>query len=419
MNGRHVVIIGAGIVGVCTALELLRDGWRVTLLDPAPPGGPQGASFGNGAWISPASIVPMSMPGLWRKIPGFLTDPLGPLSIRWSSLAVHSPWLIRFVMAGATVAKVEATAKALNALLADAPARHAALASEAGVGDLIQRTGLLYVWPDRAGFLAEALAWRLRRDNDVVWEERDRAALACQAPMLAARYTFGVFLPAGAHCTDPGRYVAALAAEAVRQGASVVSAAATGFHIKDDRLASVTVASGEIPCDRAVIAAGIASAALAGQVGDRIPLASERGYHVEIAEPEATPAIPVMPADGKMANTLVAGRLRAAGQVELATPDAPPDWRRAEVLLKHLKSAWPALPPDIVSERVTRWMGHRPSTPDGLPVIGPSRRSVDVIHAFGHGHVGLAAGPISGRLAADAVAGRETPAALLPARFRR
>src|SRR5579875_1234386 len=217
----HVVVTGAGIVGAASAIELLRDGHRVTILEPGEPGGEQAASYGNGAWLSPSSVVPTSVPGLWRKVPGYLTDPLGPLSIDWRYLPRLLPWLRRYVQAGATVARVEKIARALRPLVADAPERHRTLAEEAGVGDLIRRQGLLYIFPSRADFEAEALAWRLRRENGVGWIELDADELRQREPALDRRYRFGVLVEAGGHCTDPGAYVASLVRYAVAQGATL------------------------------------------------------------------------------------------------------------------------------------------------------------------------------------------------------
>ena len=152
----HVVVIGAGIVGAATAVELLRDGHRVTILEPGEPGGEQAASYGNGTLLNPSSVIPMSSPGIWRKVPGWLADPLGPLAIRWRYLPRLLPWLTRFLRAGATEARVAATARALRPLLLDAPERHRRLAEEAGVGELITRQGVLFVFPSRADFEAEA-----------------------------------------------------------------------------------------------------------------------------------------------------------------------------------------------------------------------------------------------------------------------
>ena len=417
----HVVVIGAGIVGAATAVQLLREGYRVTILEPDEPGREQAASYGNGAWISPASVVPMSMPGLWKKVPGYLLDSLGPLTIRLSALPRLTPWLVRFLYAGATVHRVEATARALSALLRDAPSRHAELAAEAGVPELIKHSGLLYVYPDRAAFEAEELSWRLRRDNGVRWIELDADELHRREPALDRRYRFGALVEAGSHCTDPGGYVASLVHHAQDKGAAVTRARATGFEIESGRLRAVLTDSGRVACDRAVVSAGVHSKALARAAGDRVCLESERGYHVVISDPEAAPRVPVMPSDGKMANTLMLKGLRASGQVELASVDAPPNWKRATVLLNHARRTYPGLPSDIPEERISRWMGHRPSTPDGLPVIGPASASRDIIYAFGHGHVGLASGPATASAVADILAGRPSSLpmpAYAPARFR-
>jgi D-amino-acid dehydrogenase len=412
----HVVVIGAGIVGAATALELLRDGHRVTIVEPGPPGGEQAASYGNGCWLSPSSVVPMSAPGLVWKVPGWLRDPLGPLAIRWSYLPRVLPWLRAFLAAGSTEAKVRAIAVALRPLVADCPARHRALAEEAGVGDLIRRDGLLYVFPTRADFEAEALAWSVRREQGVRWIELDADGLRQSEPALDRRYEFGLLVEEGGHCLDPGAYVAALVAHAESQGARRVQARATGFSRNGARLLAVRTSVGEIACDRAVIAAGAWSRALAREVGDNVLLETERGYHAVIEAPEAAPRHPIMPSDGKMANTLTNGGLRIAGQVEIAGLDAAPNWKRAEILRDYALRTYPALPRDLPAGRVKVWMGHRPSTPDGLPCIGPARDCPDVFHAFGHGHVGLAAGPISGRLVADLVSAK--PPVIDPAPYR-
>jgi D-amino-acid dehydrogenase len=401
----RVVVIGAGIVGAACAIELLRDGHEVVILESGEPGGEQAASYGNGCWLSPSSVIPMSAPGLWRKVPGYLADPLGPLAIRWRYLPHMLRWLAAFLRAGSTPARVRRIAAALRPLVADCPARHRRLAEEAGVGELIRRDGLLYVFPSRADFEAEALSWEIRRENGVRWIELDEHDLFQAEPGLDRRYRFGLKVEEGGHCTDPGAYVAALVAHAVGQGARLERAAATGFSVAGGRLQGVRTSSGEVACERAVIAAGAHSRELARAVGDRVILETERGYHAVIAAPEAFPRHPIMPSDGKMANTMTLHGLRIAGQVELAGLTAAPDWRRAEILRDYALRTYPALPRDLPAERVTVWMGHRPSTPDGLPCLGVASGCADVVHAFGHGHVGLAAGPISGRLVADILGG--------------
>ncbi len=330
------------------------------------------------------------------------------------------PWLTRFLRAGSTIARVEAISRALRPLAADSPDRHRRLAEEAGVAELIERAGLLYIFPSRADFEAEALAWRLRQDNGVQWLELDEDELRQQEPELDRRYTFGVLVQAGGNCTDPGAYVAALVAHAVALGAERVQAGATGFRFESSRLAAVLTPAGEVLCDAAVIAAGARSRMLARAAGDRVSLETERGYHAVITAPGTGPRHPVMPSDGKMAVTMTRGGLRIAGQVELAGLEAAPDWRRAAILRDYALRTFPNLPRNLPAERVKVWMGHRPSTPDGLPVIGAASGCADVFHAFGHGHVGLAAGPVTGRLVADLIGERPPvidPTPYSPRRF--
>jgi D-amino-acid dehydrogenase len=416
MSAPHVVVIGAGIIGAATALGALREGFRVTILEPGEPGGEQAASYGNGCWLSPMSVIPPSGPGLWRKVPGFLADPLGPLAIRWSYLPKVLPWLARYLWAGWTEAKVLRAAQALRPLLVDAPALHRELAESAGVGHLIERRGLIYTYENRQQFESEAMAWRVRKQVGIEWLELDADEMRQREPELDRRYTFGALVEEGGHCRDPGAYVAALVAQARAEGAEWRRTRATGFRVEDARLRAVRTEAGEVACDRAVICAGARSRALAAAVGSPVPLETERGYHAMVVDAEVGPRTPMMPYDGKMSVTWTDRGLRCAGQVEIAGLDAAPNWKRAEILRDHLLRSFPGLPRDLPADRVKLWIGHRPSMPDGLPCLGPSAATRDVLLAFGHGHVGLVAGPRTARAVVDLLAERQP--ALPMERFR-
>jgi D-amino-acid dehydrogenase len=418
--GSHVVVIGAGIVGAATAVELLRDGHRVTILEPGDPGGEQAASYGNGTLLVPSEVIPISTPGLWKKVPGYLLDPLGPLTIRWRYLPKLLPWLWRFLRAGSTEVKVAATARALRPLVANAPDLHRRLADEAGVGSLITRQGVLFVFPSRADFDADELSWRLRRENDTVWLELDADELRQRDPALDRRYTFGVLVETDGQCADPGAYVNALARHSIALGAKLCRECAVGFRLEGHKLRAVRTETGEIICDKAVICAGARSKSLAAAAGDRVSLETERGYHVVISNPGITPRHPVVASDSKSGCVMTPQGLRVAGQVELAGLKDAPNWRRAKVLLEFARRAYPGLPVTTRADQVKFWMGHRPSTPDGLPCIGPASGCRDVVHAYGHGHVGLTAGAATARLAADLVSGKLPqidPAPYSPQRF--
>lgn len=410
---HQVVVIGAGIIGACTALALAEDGCKVTLVEPEEPGGPQAASYGNGTWISPGSIIPVATPGLWRKLPALLADPSGPLVVRWKALPSHLFFLAGFLAAGSTRKRMAMIAEALAGLLAGAPAQYEMLAVKVGRVDLIKRNGLLHTFSDRAAFEAEASFWRLRREHGIRWIALDDDALRACEPQLSERYRFGVLVEDGAQCVDPGAFVAQIVATAKRSGAEQLRARALGFDFTPAGLAAVRTPEGSIPCDYAVVAAGVHSKTFALEVGDQIPLKSERAYHAVIKNPKIQPCQAVMPADGKMAINMTPAGVRIAGQVEIAGVKAAPDWRRAELLVQHAVNAFPGLGnrDDMI---VDRWMGHRPSIADGLPVIGRSRFSRHVIHAFGHGHVGMTAAPRTAEIVADLVAGREPSVPIAP-----
>lgn len=406
-----IAVIGAGIIGLCTALELQRDGHDIVFIEPDAPGGRQAASYGNGTWLNPGSIMPMSTPGLWKQVPGFLLDPNGPFIIRWRHLPGLAGWLIRFLRAGRSWPQVERCAEQRYWLSATIAQDHAALADEAGCPTLVRRNGLMFVYPDQAALDAEQRTWQIRARLGIRFTRVEESELRRQMPMLGPSYRIGMRIEDGAQVYDPQGYCHALYQLALSRGATRVTARATGFNAEGGRLRAVVTGAGAVSCDRAVIAAGIGARDLARQAGDTVPLISERGYHIVIPDPDFDLAVGLMPSDGKMGVVSTPQGVRLAGQVELASTDAPPDWRRAHILLGYARKMFPALAGQIdeVAQRTGApeyWMGHRPSTPDGLPCIGPASGCADIIHAFGHGHVGMLQAPATGRLVAALVAGR-------------
>ncbi len=418
--GERVVVVGAGAVGAAAAIEAVRRGFDVALVEPGDPGGDQAASYGNAGWLSVQSVIPPSEPGVWKKIPGYLLDPLGPLAIRPFHLPGIAPWLVRYMASGWTRARIRAIAGMLRPLLAEAPALNKAAAEEAGVPDLVVAdSGLAHVFRDRAAFAAET-SWATRAAVGIRWDEVEGAAVADLLPEIDPAYRFAVLVREGGHCRDPGGFVAARVRHAERLGVRVIRARALDFAFSVDRLSGVVTDAGTIPADRAVVAAGIRSKPLADRLRLQVPIESERGYHVEIDGLSAGPGIPMMIQDRKVAITRMAKGLRVAGQVELAGVEAEADWRRAEVLKTHLLGVFPGLAPAIRDGAARMWLGHRPSTPDGRPVIGRSPHP-DVLVAYGHGHIGLATGPRTGRIVADLLLGRapEIPIeGFAPDRFR-
>jgi D-amino-acid dehydrogenase len=403
IGAKRVGVIGAGIVGVCTASWLQRDGHSVFLIEAGEPG--RGASFGNAGCLNGSSVTPVSMPGVIRNVPRWLFDPLGPLSLRWSYLPVIAPWLLRFMRAG-TPEKVRAQARALRPLLGPTLDALTPLVSAAGAEDLVHRLGHLYVYRSAESLAKDRLAWMLRRDNGVEVDEFDADELRQLEPALSREYVRGLLVRENGHTSNPLGLVERLLGHFLRSGGELVRARAHGFRLEGGRLAAIQTDSGDLAANPAIVCAGAYSKPLAAALGDRVPLETERGYHLMIADPEAMPRIPTADADGKFVATPMDTGLRFAGTVELAGLAAPPDWRRARILLAQGRKMLPGLAASHPEGRISMWMGHRPSLPDSLPVLGPSSATPDVIYAFGHGHVGMTAAPMTGKIVADLVAGR-------------
>jgi D-amino-acid dehydrogenase len=408
---RHIGVIGAGMVGVCAALWLQRDGHRVFLVEPDNPG--EGASFGNAGCFNGSSVTPMAMPGVIKNVPRWLMDPLGPLALRWSYLPSILPYLVRFVRS-ATPEKVRAQARAMRPLVGPTVPLVRELAKMAGADDFVHQRGHLYVYRSAESLAKDGFAWALRRENGVEIDEFDADELRQLEPTLSRDYVRGILVRENGHTSNPLGLVTKLFEQFRRLGGEIVMARALGFRLDGRRLTAIATDQGDLAADAAVVCAGAYSKPLAAALGDRVPLETERGYHLMIRDPEVMPRIPTADADGKFVATPMDTGLRFAGTVELAGLAAPPDWRRAQILLAQGRKMLPGLAAEHAEERISVWMGHRPAMPDSLPAIGPSRASPDVIYAFGHGHVGMTAAPMTGRIVADLIAGRPAPIDIAP-----
>lgn len=402
-----VAVIGAGIVGLMAALEIQRTGRQVIVIEPGEPGGRQAASYGNAGWISNYGVMGISAPGLWRKVPGYLMDRSGPFIIRWADLPRLLPWLLQFTWAGRSWKRVERDARVRLHLCRDTVADHKRVAAEVGVSHLIEQKGHLRMYRDRSDYLASHRQWDLYRRLGIKYTELDKNALRQIEPNVSEHYQFAVLFEQGAHATDMKAYQQAIADLIRRRGGEFIRAQVTGLEISRERLKKVKIGATAIECTQAVVTAGIGSKAIAAAAGDRIPLESERGYHVVIADNGGTISRPVMPVDGMMAITPTPQGLRLAGQVELASVDAPPDWRRADILSRFFPRVFRTRVE--TGQVVDRWMGHRPSTPDGLPCIGPASKCEGLFYGFGHGHSGVAQAPATAKVLAALLDGKQPP----------
>ena len=399
-KNRPIVVIGAGIVGVCCAAYLRRDGHDVLLLDREGPG--TGTSRGNAGALSPGSCVPLAMPGVFGKIPGWLTDAQGPLTIRPRYFPRAWPWLMRFALS-ARPARVERIADALRALHRHVFDCYAPLVTAAGCADLIKHTGTLAVFRGEKAFSGSQSDWRIRRERGGELQAVSGGELREIEPALSTAFTHGMLIPDHGYTANPYRMVQALAQRFVADGGRLEVAATRALEPAGEAVTVRLEDGRRIEAERVVVAAGAWSGRLLAPLGISVPLETQRGYQVTLADAGVVPRLPVAVSEGKYYATPMEDGLRVAGTVEFAGLEAPPDYRRARRLLEQVRELYP----EVRTERFTEWMGHRPCLPDSLPAIGASRRQPRVVLAFGHGHNGMTSGPVTGRLVADLVAGRK------------
>lgn len=409
---KKITVIGAGIVGIATAAYLRRDGHEVTVVDRLPPG--EYTSFGNAGILSPGSCVPIAMPGILGKVPGYLSDPMGPLKVRWSYFFEALPWLWRFVNS-TNLRQIESTADALIGLLSQTFDAHRPLAQNANCSDLIRQTGYVVVYDTDLAYRNDSLAWKLRRDRGVICNEVDAAGLEKLVPALGRRYERGVYLPEQGYVTNPERLTKTLAEQFQKDGGTIFQRDVLDIEMGPQGPRALLTDAGRMELETLVLCAGVHSGRFAARFGDPVPLEAERGYHVTFSDPAFELPMPVCSAQNKFFVTPMEMGTRIAGQTEFAGIDAEPDYGRAEVLARHMQRMFP----QVRQTESTRWMGRRPSMPDSKPVIGRATKYANTYYAFGHGHIGLVGSAPSGRIIADLITGRTPNIDIAPFRVNR
>jgi D-amino-acid dehydrogenase len=406
---RSVLVIGAGIVGVCAALYLQRQGFKVTLIDRDDPG--QAASFGNSGSFGTASVPPLGLPGTLAKVPKMLFDPLHALVVRWRYLPRSWRWFLHFSLASRRP-WVEAIAEARHRLLARTYEAFDPLLRDAGAWDLIQRVGRLEIYGSEASFAANRYAFELRRRHGVPMRELTGDEMREMEPDLGPGAVRGMLFPGVSHTVSPLRLTQALAESFVGGGGTLLRETVTGFDIGSDGPRRVLTDAGGHEADLVVVAAGVWSRELARQLGTRVLLESERGYHSVVPEPGVKLKLAIAASDHNVSITPMEDGLRLATMAEFCGVDGRPDYARAERIYRTAK----AILPGLRFEGGSRWHGPRPSTPDSLPVIGRAPRHPSVLFAFGHGHLGLTMAAVTGQLIADLALGRQPDIDLAPYR---
>lgn len=400
MPQKPIIIVGAGMVGVSTAIWLQRAGYEVILMDKGAPG--SGASFGNAGLLAQWAIAPVTSPTLWREAPKLLLNPNSPLFMKWSYFPKLLPWLGQY-LSHANDAATKRIVSKLIPMLSDAVDQHKSLVRGTPLEHWISDSKFSYAYKTKAHFDADAYTWGLKGQAGfapVLVTGRD--VQDCE-PILGPNTQCLAVLEGQGHITNPGQYITELATYFTAQGGRFVNAKVRDFQLSNGQISKVETDQGAFKCDQVVITAGIWSKDLMRKLGLKIPMETERGYHVVFENPSVMPRNPMMITAGKFGVNPMDMGLRCAGTVELGDHHAGPSKAPIRLLRRFAKDAFP----DLTYSSTTEWMGFRPSTPDSVPLIGQIG-TTGIYTGFGHQHVGLTAGPKTGRLIAQMIKG-ETP----------
>ena len=404
---KHVLIAGAGIVGVSSAIWLQRAGCRVTIVDRAGPA--SGTSHGNAGVLAAGAVVPVTVPGLMRKAPSMLFTPSSPLFLRWSYLPKLLPFLAKY-MSYANDKHVDHYAKSMSSLLHDSVDQHHALAKGTGAERFVTEEDYCFGYQTHAAFEADGYGWSKRQDQNVPYEVVSGTEYAKYDPLYDGQFETVVRCKSHGRISDPGAYVKALADHFVQQGGELIITNITDVQMDGDQITALVTDDGLMSADTVLLAMGPWSKRVAHKLGIKVPFESERGYHIELMNPSQMPRAPMMVASGKFVITPMQGRIRAAGVIEFGGLDAPASRAPLELLRTQVAN----LLPEVEYDDVIEWMGHRPAPADSLPLIGANDTSGKSYSAFGHQHVGLTGGPKTGRIIADLITQKKPNIDLAP-----
>ena len=401
----HVAVIGAGFVGLSSAYWLIQDGHQVTLYDPA--GAAGGASFGNAGTFANYACIPVNNPTVFRDLPHYLLSGSSPLRLRWGYLPQLMPWLIGFLRSS-TTARYTRSATALATLLGRAQEGYTGMLAQAGLEGFVRPRECLYLYSSLAAFEASLATLELRRALGVKTRILDRPGICALEPSLQPLFERGALFEGSWHLSDPSAFLQTLQAWLCAKGLQIRASQVQRIAPHASGVV-LTTAEGSAQHDHVAVCAGAHSALLAAQCGDRLPLEAERGYHLMYPGSAHLVSRPVGWAERGFYMTPMAQGLRVAGTVELA--GLGPARHQGLLDLLHF-SAQKALPQ--LQAPAAPWLGFRPTLPDGLPVLGRSSASPRVVYAFGHQHIGLTLGGLSGMVVADQIAGRSSVIDLTP-----
>lgn len=391
------IVIGGGIIGVTSAINLLKRGYQVTLVEKEAIAA--GASTGNCGLMAVSEIVPVSKPGVMTQVPGWLMDPEGPISIRPLHAISMIPWFMKFIKAGSKE-NVQKVAHGLTQLSNQAAAAYAPLLAEAGLTDILKPYEVIYLFDEKSELDHDPFSWQLREQYGFQCDFLDSDALRQTEPEISQHIECGMLMKGWDYFSDPARLTKRLAAYFVELGGKITLDQVKTINTDSSRITSIQLSGGNtLKADEYVIATGAWTSKVASQLGDYLPIEAMAGYNTTIGKPGVSIKHPLLHHTGGFVLTPMEMGLRVGGTLELGGLNSKPNFKRAQAIVKKAQKILPNL--QISEEK--EWVGYRPMTPDTIPVIGRSGTHSNVVYACGHGQMGITYGAITGELVADII----------------
>jgi D-amino-acid dehydrogenase len=389
-KNKKIIIIGAGIMGISSALNLIKRGYQVTIIEKEINGEP--ASFGNASWLSGPSITPVLTPGSIYKIPKMLFSKDGPLFLRFPGVIKILPWLFKY-LTYSTKSKTEYISKHIAPLLANSVVEHKKLAKDTDAIKWIKDSPYLYLYKHKEDFVKDSFVWNIRKEYGFNLIEIQSEELRHLVPGLSKEYKYAIKIENQGYITNSKNYLKDLLEGFIKLGGKVIEDNVIDITSSEKEIKVKTLKK-EISSDGVVIAAGIFSDTLSKKFGANVPLQSERGYHLELNETNIKLEYPLFNGYLKLAIAPRPNGIRFAGLVEFGSLKSKPNKKAYDLLMRNAKSMFP----EITFKNKSEWTGHRPATVDSLPLIGQSSMDEKVFFAYGHHHMGLSAGPKTGEI---------------------
>ena len=406
---KSVGIIGSGIQGVCIGLQLIKKGVPVTIFDRSDPLSSefQSASYGNAGHFSPYAVLQFNRTDILYDVPKMLFSSYGPLALKWNYVTKMIPWFLHYLK-NCNKKSMLHTAKYMHQILSLSNDAYEEIFKEIDTTNLIEKKGIIYVWT-KQNLKSRELEIKVRNDLGIEQKLLTQEEILELEPNLKPVFDAGVLYEGAMHARDPHGILKEIFKLFLNKGGKFIQENITSLKQINENQTIIKSENKEYTFEKTVIASGAFSKNLTDQLGENIPLDTERGYHVHFKDMEHLISRPVIFLDKAIGMTPMNQGLRAVGTVELGGLKNPSSKKRIDYLIRSAKELLPQL-----QNHEDEWLGFRPTLPDFLPIIGPSLKNKNIIYAFGHHHLGWTLGAITGKIISGIVAEEKTNLDLSP-----